>query len=120
MVWPNRVAIREGISQVPEGASVLTTANYASHLSHRRWIEMIPKAPVSTLEPQADAIFLNLKDVRWWGCDDYFDTLKASAELNFGIIFYRDGVVLAQRDRGDKNRLKSLLAQWPGCKQVGK
>jgi len=116
MIWPNDSAIREGLRYVPRDVSLLTTANYAPHLSHRPWIEMIPRAPVSTLGPDAEALFLNVRDLRWWSCDDYIDNLRAASLLNFGVIFYRDGVLLVQKDKGDVTKLKDLLDHWPGCK----
>ena len=82
MILPNESAIREGLSHVPYSASVLTTEHYAPHLSHRPWIQIIPIPPVSTLGPEAEAIFLNLRDFRFFAfrrCEDYFETLKAAA-----------------------------------------
>src|SRR5262249_39463360 len=58
MIWPNDSAIREGLTHVPHSLAVLTTAHYAPHLSHRPWIEMIPRVPVSTLGAEAEVIFL--------------------------------------------------------------
>jgi len=101
---------------VPYNRPLLTTSNYAPHLSHRRWIEMIPMAPVSSLPPQAEVIFLNLNDLRWWSCEDYFETLKMARQLNFGVTFYRDSVILVQKTKGDIKTLPDLLTHWPGCK----
>jgi len=116
MVWSNDAAIREGLTSVPYNRPLLTTSNYAPHLSHRRWIEMIPMAPVSSLPPQAEVIFLNLNDLRWWSCEDYFETLKMARQLNFGVTFYRDSVILVQKTKGDIKTLPDLLTHWPGCK----
>jgi hypothetical protein len=76
---------------------------------------MIPRAPVSTFSPEPDAIFLHLRDLRWWSCDDYFENLKAAAHLNYGVTFYRDDVLLLQKDKGDSRKLKNLLDHWSGC-----
>jgi hypothetical protein len=115
LIWSNDAAIREGLRQVPGDVSVLTTTNYAPHLSHRPQIEMIPRAPVSIFDPEPEVIFLNLRDLRWWSCDDYFENLKAAASSNFGVIFYRDDVLLLQKDKGDTGKLKILLNHWRGC-----
>jgi uncharacterized membrane protein len=115
LIWSNDAAIREGLRQVPGDVSVFTTTNYAPHLSHRPQIEMIPRAPVSIFDPEPEVIFLNLRDLRWWSCDDYFENLKAAASSNFGVIFYRDDVLLLQKDKGDAGKLKDLLNHWRGC-----
>jgi len=115
LIWPNDTAIREGLRHVPSDVAVLTTANYAPHLSHRAWIEMIPRAPVRTLGAEAEVIFLNLRDLRWWGCNDYFENLKAAARLNFGVIFYRDDTLVVQKDRGDTKKLNEVVDRWPAC-----
>jgi hypothetical protein len=70
---------------------------------------------VSTLGPQAKVIFLNLKDLRFWSCEDYYATLTAATRLNFGQTFYRDGVLLIQKDTGDSTKLKNLLDHWSAC-----
>ena len=118
MILPNEAAIREGLRHVPYSASVLTTEHYAPHLSHRPWIQIIPKPPVSTLGPEAEAIFLNLRDFRFFqfrSCEDDFETLRAATRANFGITFYGDGVLLVQKDMGDKIKLEGLLEHWPSC-----
>jgi hypothetical protein len=116
MIWPNDAAIRAGLAQVPSDLPVLTTTNYAPHLSHRRWIEMIPRAPVSTLGAEAKLIFLNLRDLRFWNCEDYFETLRTAERLNFGVTFYQDGVILIQKNEGNARKLTLLLNHWQGCK----
>jgi uncharacterized membrane protein len=115
LIWSNDRAIREGLKRVPRELALLTTAHYAPHLSHRRWIEMIPRSPVSTLGPEAEVIFLNLRDLRSWTCEDYFETLRAATLLNFGVIFYRDDVILVQKGKGDSLTLQHLLENWSGC-----
>jgi uncharacterized membrane protein len=115
LVWPNDAAIREGLKQVRDDARVLTTSYYAPHLSKRVWIEMIPKAPVANLVPEADAIFLNLRDSRWWTCEDYFASLRAAAQANFGVVFNRDFVLLVEKGRGEQTELKNLVRAWRGC-----
>jgi uncharacterized membrane protein len=116
LIRPNDAAIREGLKLVPGDAYLVTTDSYGTHLSHRRRLKMIPRGNLSTLDPEAEAIFLNLKDLRWWSCDDYVKSLKAAAELGFGIVYYRDSVLLAQKDKGDLTKLKELLTNWQGCK----
>ncbi|MGE5305031.1 MAG: DUF2079 domain-containing protein, partial [Alphaproteobacteria bacterium] len=116
MIWSNDAAIRQGLRQVPDDAPLLTTTNYAPHLSHRPWIRMIARVPVSGLRPQTEVIFLNLRDLRFWNCEDYFENLKAAAQLNFGVIFYRNDVILLQKSKGDTKTLRNLLTRWPGCK----
>jgi uncharacterized membrane protein len=118
LVWSNDAAIREGLRRVPRDRGLLTTAHYAPHLSQRRWIEMIPRAPVLSLSPEAEVIFLNLRDTRTWNCDDYFATLTSAARDGFGVSFYRDDVILAQKGAGDPVQLKNILSAWPGCGKV--
>jgi uncharacterized membrane protein len=114
-VLPNDAAIREGLSRVPKDAGVLTTENYAPHLSHRKWIEMISTSAVPDLQPEAEAIFLNLKDLRAWNCGDYLKTLAIAEGLDFGVNFERDSVVLVERHKGDRKKLRDLLLYWQGC-----
>lgn len=111
----NNAAIREGLRHVPAGVSLLTTGNYAPHLSQRAQIEMIPFAPVAAFDPEPEAIFLNLRDQRWWKCEDYADNLKAAAKSNFGVVFYGDDVVLLQKDQGDRKKLRELLDGGMPC-----
>jgi uncharacterized membrane protein len=115
VIWPNDGAIRDGLRSVSEDEGVLTTSNYAPHLSHRTWIEMIPRSPVSALRPEAQAIFLNLKDQRWWNCQDYLGTLTTAERLDFGVSFNRDSVLVVERHRGDRGKLRDLVLDWPGC-----
>jgi len=118
MILPNEAAIREGLTHVPHSAPVLTTEHYAPHLSHRAWIQIVPRPLTSSLRPEAEAIFLNLRDSRvfaFWRCEDYFETLKAAARANFGMVFYRDGVVLVQKQNGNVNELRLFVNNWPGC-----
>ena len=116
MIWSNNSSIRDGLAHVPKDLAVLTTTNYAPHLTHRAWIEMIPRAPVSTLRPEAELIFLNLRDLRFWNCEDYFETLRTAERLNFGVTYYRDDVVVVQKNRGNIKKLEDLLGSWRGCK----
>ena len=115
LVWSNDAAIREGLRRVPHDRGLLTTAHYAPHLSQRRWIEMIPRAPVSSLPREAEVIFLNLRDMRTWSCEDYFETLTTAARDGFGVVIYRDDVMLAQKGAGNPTQLKQILSSWPGC-----
>jgi hypothetical protein len=49
------------------------------------------------------------------GCATYREYLQLAAQADFGTIFYRDGVLLAERDSGDRQQLQQLVANWPGC-----
>ena len=115
IVWPNDAAIREGLRQVPGRIGLLTTTYYAPHLSQRTWIEMIPRAPVSGLNAEAEAIFLNVRDPRGWSCHDYFEVVSAAAASDFGLEFERDGVLLLRRSQGDRPRLREVVRSWQGC-----
>jgi uncharacterized membrane protein len=115
LILPNDAAIREGLKHVPQGVYLLTAPNYAPHLSHRRQIQSIPRAPVSALAPDVEAIFLNLKDLRRRSCDDYLQNLQAAANAGFGVTFYRDGVIVIERGKGYRDKLDDLLARWPLC-----
>jgi hypothetical protein len=115
IVLPNDAAIREGLRRVPGRIGLLTTTRYAPHLSQRSWIEMIPRAPVSGLTADAEAIFLNVRDPRGWSCTDYFEVLSAAAASDFGLEFERDGVLLLRRSQGDRARLREVVRSWQGC-----
>jgi len=115
-IQPNDAAIREGLKRVPNDVYLLTANNYAPHLAHRRQIQTIRRAPVLALPAGVEAVFLNLKDVRRRSCDDYFQNLQAAAGTGFGVTFFRDGVILIEKSKGDRKRLDGLLARWPGCK----
>jgi uncharacterized membrane protein len=112
---PNDAAIREGLRHVPNAIHVRTTSHYLPHLSHRPKIRSIPRAPVPSVEPTLEAIFLSLKDLRARSCDDYFQNLQAAARAGFGVTFYRDGVLLVEKGKGDLDELNNLLARWTGC-----
>lgn len=116
LVQPNDAALREGIARVPPRAAVLTTGSYLPHLSHRELLRSLPRQSVAKLEPRIDTLFLNLRDVRKRSCADYLQVLRAAAAAGFGLIFSRDGVVLAEKGGGDRAALRALLATWPaGC-----
>ena len=80
---------------------------------------MIPAAPVASLPPEAEVIFVNLRDQRTWDCEDYFQTLTVAARNGFGMVFFRDDVVLAEKGQGDPVLLKDTLRSWPGCSGKG-
>jgi uncharacterized membrane protein len=115
VIQPNDAAIREGLKRVPEGVPVLTTSNYMPHLSHRAEIRNVRRTPVPALVPGVEAIFVNLKDLRNRSCDDYFDNLQIAAGAGFGVTFYRDGVVLVEKGKGNVGQLRELISNWPGC-----
>lgn len=116
LIQPNDAAIREGLKHVPDDVYLVTTDTYAPHLSHRRNIELLPRAPKLTVESEVEAIFLNLKDLRGTvSCEDYRQYLESAAHSGFGVTFYRDSVLLIHRGKGDSSQLKELLDSWPGC-----
>jgi uncharacterized membrane protein len=115
LVWSNDAAIREGLQHVPGGGALLTTTYYAPHLSQRRWLEMLPKAPIASLDPRADVLFLNVVDQRSWTCTDYFDVLNVAAQSGFGVEFEKDGVLVLLKGRDDNGRLRTIVRSWRGC-----
>ena len=115
LVWPNDAAIRDGLRHVPGAVGLLTTTYYAPHLSQRRWIEMLPKAPVTNLDPRADVLFMNLLDQRAYSCADYFDIVRVAAASGFGLDFEKERVLVLLKGRGDSRRLQALMEAWPGC-----
>jgi hypothetical protein len=115
LVWSNDAAIREGLRHVPGGGALLTTTYYAPHLSQRRWLEMLPKAPIAGLDPRADVLFLNVVDQRAWTCTDYFDVLNVAAQSGFGVEFEKDGVLVLLKGRDDNGRLRTIVSSWRGC-----
>jgi len=115
LVWPNDAAIREGLRHVPAAAGLLTTTYYAPHLSQRRWIEMLPKAPVASLDSRADALFMNVRDQRSWTCNDYFEVVKVAALSGFGVEYEKQGVLVLRKGRADDGRLRAISDSWPGC-----
>ena len=69
-----------------------------------------------TFDQEVEAIFLNLKDLRWnMSCEAYHRYLEFAASSGFGCAFYRDGVLLVQRGAGASEQLQDLLDNWPGC-----
>jgi hypothetical protein len=69
-----------------------------------------------TFAREAEAVFLNLKDLRWlMSCEGYRQYLVSAARSGFGVTFYVDGVLLAQKGMGDAGQLQHLLDNWPGC-----
>ena len=76
---------------------------------------MLPRAPVSRLDPRAEALFLNVRDQRGWTCDDYFDIVKVAAGSGFGIKFEDQGVLVLLKGRNDDGRLRRLVESWRGC-----
>jgi len=119
LILPNDKAVREGLGRVPAAANLLTTMHYASHLAHRRNIGRIGQLRVPLRDSAVEAIFVNLLDLRSSAtCDDYRECLAEASQAGFGLVFCRDGVVLLQRDEGDRQALRDLLANWPGCSGV--
>jgi len=76
---------------------------------------MIPRAPVTALDVEAQAIFVNVRDRRSWTCDDYFETLRIAAQSSFGTTFNRDGVLLLERGKGNTAELRDIVGSWRGC-----
>ena len=68
------------------------------------------------LHPRVQALFLNLKDLRQMTCDNYSAKLEIAARSGFGLTFYRDGVVLVEKGKGDYEALQNLINRWPGCR----
>jgi uncharacterized membrane protein len=116
LILPNDAAVRDGLRRVPPAAYLITTNNYAPHLNHRPKILLSSEVPEPMVPVDADAIFLNLRDPRSTsGCEEYHRYLELAAQAGFGITFYRDGVILVERDSGDQQQLQQLIASWPGC-----
>jgi uncharacterized membrane protein len=110
----NDVSIRQGIEHIPEDVYLVTTNQYAPHLSQRRGIHILMDG--LKLHSKAEAVFINLQDLRaWYTCEQYRRYLGFAADNGFGITFYQDGVVLIQKDEGDQVQLRELLDNWPGC-----
>jgi uncharacterized membrane protein len=116
LIPPNQAALQEGLRQVPAAAYVITTEHYAPHLTHRLKIQVLLPSDKPTVPAAAQDIFLNLTSSRdMLGCATYREYLQLAAQADFGTIFYRDGVLLAERDSGDRQQLQQLVANWPGC-----
>jgi Predicted membrane protein len=110
----NEVSIRQGIARIPDDVYLVTTNQYAPHLSQRRGLTIIMEGKSS--DPEAEAFFLNQRDLRgWYTCEQYRRYLEFAADNGFGITFYQDGVVLVQKDEGDYALLRELLDNWSGC-----
>jgi uncharacterized membrane protein len=111
---PNASSIREGLQHVPVNSDLATTNAYAPHLSHRREMEILMYDRIFDYE--AEVLFLNLKDLRWtMNCADYRKCLKIAESSDFGITFYRNGVLVVEKHKGSQERLRELLNDWPGC-----
>ena len=60
-------------------------------------------------EPEVEAVFLNLRDLRVGiRCENYRQYLESALDADFGVTFYRDSVVLIERERGDSGQLRIL------------
>jgi len=106
----NHAAILEGLMHIPQDAYLVTTNAYAPHLSHRRQARVLMYN--QTFDPNAEAIFLNLRDSRWlMDCRAYRQYLESATRSGFGVTFYRDGVLLAQKGQGDYEQLQDLASQ---------
>jgi hypothetical protein len=116
LILPNLAAVREGLKLVPDGVALVTTDGYAPHLSHRPEIGLVGRDPSMTVDPEVEAVFLNLRDLRVrMACEGYRHYLASALDEGFGVTYYRDRVVLVERGKGDPDELRSLLARWPGC-----
>jgi uncharacterized membrane protein len=116
LILPNLAAVREGLKQVPDGVALVTTDNYAPHLSHRREIGLLYGDPPEAVDPEVEAVFLNLTDLRVkLRCEDFQVYLASARDAGFGVTYYRESVVLVERGKGDTDGLRDLLARWPGC-----
>jgi uncharacterized membrane protein len=115
---PNEVSIRQGIAHVPDNVYLVTTNQYAPHLSQRRRMYILLENEQLNVQliSKSEAVFLSLRDLRGWDtCDKYRHYLGFAADNGFGITFYQDGVVLVQKNKGDPVQLRKLLDNWPGC-----
>lgn len=114
-ILPNDKAIRDAIEQAPKAKHLLTTSNYLPHLSHRPQVGTIRYGKNIALDPDVEALLLNLKDLRRRSCQDYFENLQLAKRSGFGVTFYYDGAVLVEKGRGSVVLLENLLADWLGC-----
>lgn len=113
-VRPNASSIREALRHVPDDVALATTNAYAPHLSQRRELEILMYG--RALDYRTEVLFLNLKDLRWTtSCADYRAYLEFADGRDFGVVFCRDGVIVAQKHAGSRERLRDLLHNWPGC-----
>jgi uncharacterized membrane protein len=114
-ILPNDKAIREAVKKAPKAKRLWTTSNYLPHLSHRPQVGSIRSGKNIALDSDAEALLLNLKDLRRRSCQDYFENLQLANRSGFGVTFYRDGAVLVEKGKGSFVLLENLLADWPGC-----
>jgi uncharacterized membrane protein len=108
----NAQAVREALPRVPDEVRVITTNQYGSQLSHRRLLDVYYVRPgdVSGVKT-ADAAFLNLLDTRDATPEGYRKLLVAFMQENFGVVYSNDGVIILQRNTGDRAALDRLLRE---------
>jgi uncharacterized membrane protein len=110
---PNDAAVREALTLIPSDAKVFTTNQYGSHLSHRRYLGVYCCGPGGEHDlPKADIALFNLRDLRIPAPERYRLMLQMCYQEGFGVTYVKDGVVILQRGRGDRNAVLSLIQTW--------
>ena len=110
---PNDSAIREALTLIPSDAKAFTTNQYGSHLSYRRYLGVYCCGPGGEHDlPKADIALFNLRDLRIPAPERYGLMLRMCYQEGFGVTYARDGVVILQRGRGNRNAVLNLIQAW--------
>jgi uncharacterized membrane protein len=111
----NAASVREALLMIPGNAAVFTTNHYAPHLTHRRQIQI----PVTTSDSEylgkAEFAFFNLLDYRSpfledWTCADYQTMLTTAQKYDYGIVYYKEYVLILQQGNGDRSGLQQVIS----------
>jgi uncharacterized membrane protein len=115
----NVEAFHNAATMIGPEDSVLATSAFAPHLSRREKIGIIGWASEVA---QPDVVCLDISDFRWtrWS-DDYAGELeRLILSPDYGVAYWRDGVVLLRRgsvDRVDRAavvaKLREVARAWP-------
>lgn len=111
--FPARVnveAFREAASLIAPEDSVLATSAFAPHLSRRRKIGIVGWA---SKVAQPDVVCLDISDFRWtrWS-GDYAGELEGLISMKeYGIQYWRDGVVLLRHGQPGRHAPAEVIAE---------
>ena len=111
----NSHVVKQALTTVPDGASVVTTNDYAPHLARREelYIIGIPSQREAPVDPEF--VFINLYDQQYIVCDQYREYFSRLDEDVYGVVFRTGGVIVIQRGAGANAEFKDLVGNWNNC-----
>ncbi len=114
-VIDNAQVVEQALDSVPDNTSVVTTNDYAAHLSRREelYIIGIPSQRKAPVDP--DVVFINLYDQQYILCDQYRDYLSQLDSKSYGVTFRTGGLIVIQRGAGSFDQFQDFLQNWNNC-----